>query len=241
MKKKKVLIISLCAAAVVILAVAITWIALDGIGGLPPELSREEAYNPKLDEFYAVIADPENADVLYDGLSAVRLAALEFGDEALDKLGYEFEDVNNDGKDELFIGCFGAEDTTSVNNEIYAAFSYDGQEVIPLFEKQKRNTYALTDSGTFYFYGSDGAKYFILAEYVLGETGEMICKDFYFTYPKNGDGDNFGYYHNTTGQWDPAVSEEIQMTAEELEALRQELAGRTVAIDATKFSEIGKQ
>ena len=242
MKKKKVLIISLCAAAVVILAVAIVWIVIANaeLEGPAPDLTIEEAYKPKLDEFYAVIADPDSAEVLYDGLSAVHWAALEFGDEALDKLGYELQDVNNDGWEELFIGCFGAEDTTSVGNDIYAAFSYNGQEVKPIFEKQKRGTFALTDTGSFYFYGSDGVAHHILAEYELNENGEMICKDFYFSYPVYGDINNLEYFHNTTGQWDPEVSEKIEMTFDELEAMRKELAERTVAIDAEKFSEIGK-
>ena len=242
MKKKKVLIISLCAAAVVTLAVAITWIAIANakLEGPAPVLTVEEAYKPKLDEFYAVIADPDSAEVLYDGLSAVRRAALEFGDEALNKIGYEFQDVNNDGREELFVGCFGAEDTTSASNDIYAAFSYNGQEVKPIFEKQKRNTFALTDTGSFYFYGSDGTAHHILAEYELNETGEMICKDFYFSYPVYGDINNLEYFHNTTGQWDPDSSEKVDMTFDDLEAMRKELAGRTVAIDAENFSEINK-
>ncbi len=242
MKKKKVLIISLCAAAAVILAAVIIWIVIANaeLEGPPPVLTAEEAYRPKLDEFYAVIADPNSAEVLYDGLSAVHRAALEFGDEALDKLGYEFQDVNNDGREELFIGCFNDEDTASASNDIYAAFSYNGQDVKPIFEKQKRNTFALTDTGSFYFYGSDGTAHHILAEYELNETGEMICKDFYFSYPVYGDINNLEYFHNTTGQWDPEASEKVDMTFDDLEAMRKELAGRTVAIDAEKFSEINK-
>ena len=68
-----------------------------------------------------------------------------------------------------------------VNNEIYAAFSHDGEDLIPLFEKQKRNTFALTDTGTFYFYGSDGADFHIIAEYRLTAEEGLVCKDFYFT------------------------------------------------------------
>ena len=149
-------------------------------------------------------------------------------------------DVNNDGKEELFVGSFDGDGASDVDNEIYAAFTYDGYSLTPLFEKQKRNTFALTDAGTVYFYGTDGEKYHILAEYALDENGNLICKDYYFTYPKNGDGNNMGYYHNTTGQWDPDGSEELQMTPEEFEALRKALAEKTVAIDGEKFSDMGK-
>ena len=208
-------------------------------GTVPGDVSPEEAYKLKLDEFLQVIADPEDADALYDGLQSVRDAALEFGDEALDKIGFVLDDVNKDGKEELFVGCFDNEDPSDVNNEIYAAFTYDGDNLTPLFEKQKQNTFALTDAGTVYFYGTDGAQYYILAEYALDENGKLICKDFYFTYPKDGNG--IGYYHNTTGVWDPEGSEEIQMTPEEFEEMRKELAGKTVPLEDVKFSEVGKQ
>ncbi len=230
-KNKKWLAIILSAVALIGIAIAIILVSMGD--------EEEDAYQMKLDEFHEVIADPENAEGLYDGLQSVRDAAFEFGDEALDKLGYVRKDVNNDGKEELFIGYFDNEGDSDVENEIYAAFTYEGDVLRPIFEKQKRNTFALTDTGTVYFYGSDDARYYILAEYALDENGELICEDFYFTYPKHGDINNMGYYHNTTGEWNPEVSEEIQMTPEELEAKRQELAARTVPIDAEKFSEIG--
>ena len=63
--------------------------------------------------------------------------------------------MNMDGQEELLIGNFEGTGSSDVKNEIYAAFTYVGDTLEPLFEKQKRNTYALTDTGTLYFYGSD--------------------------------------------------------------------------------------
>ena len=226
---KKLLIIILSAIVLVGVAVAIVLICFGD--------KAEDPYQMKVDEFKQLILDPENAEGLYDGMKAVRDAALAFGDDALDKLGYVRHDLNNDGKEELFIGCFDDEGA-DVDNEIYAAFTYDGGVLKPIFEKQKRNTFALTDTGTVYFYGTDGDKYHILAEYQLTETGEMVCLDYYFTYPKDSN-NNFGYFHNTTGEFNPETSEEIQMTPEEFEAKRQELAARTESLDAVKFSEVG--
>ena len=228
-QNKKLLIIILSAVLLIGVAVAIILVCVSG--------KEEDPYQLKLDEFKQLIVNPEDAEGLYDGMQSIRDAALEFGDEALDKLGYVSKDLNNDGNEELFIGCFDDEDA-DVENEIYAAFTYDGGVLRPIFEKQKRNTFALTDTGTVYFYGTDGDKYHILAEYQLTETGELVCLDYYFTYPKDAN-NNFGYYHNTTGKFDPINSEEIQMTAEELEAKRQALAARTETMDAVKFSEVG--
>ena len=199
----------------------------------------EDAYESTLNEFYQVIAAPEDAEMLYDGMQSVRDAALAFGDDALDKIGYVRKDLNGDGNDEFFIGCFDDDGSSDVQNEIYAAFTGDEESLTPLFEKQKRNTFAMTDAGTFYFYGSDDAKYFIFAEYQLTDDGNIVCKDFYFTYPKNNDLNNFVYYHNTTGVWDPAESEEIQMTPEEFEQKRKDLAAHTALLEDVKFSEVG--
>ena len=199
----------------------------------------EDPYESKLNEFYQVIAAPEDAEVLYDGMKSVRDAALAFGDDELDKIGYVRMDLNGDGNDELFIGYFDGDGSSDVQNEIYAAFTGDGESLTPLFEKQTRTTFAMTDAGTFYFYGSDDAKYFIFAEYQLTDDGNIVCKDFYFTYPKNNDLNNFVYYHNTTGVWDPAESEEIQMTPEEFEQKRKELAARTVSMEDVKFAKVG--
>ena len=68
-----------------------------------------------------------------------------------------------------------------------------------------------------------------------------MCKDFYFSYPKYGDVNDLEYFHNTTGQWDPKASEKVDMTLEQFEAIRKELAARTIPIDAESFSKIEKK
>jgi len=221
-------------------AIAICLCACSNSKGKMPEFDCEEAYKPALENVRAVIASPESAENLYDGFNSVCEAAAALGEAAEDTIGYVFNDTNGDGKEELFIGCFDLEGSADVNNEIYAAFSHDGDGLTPLFEKQKRSTFSLTDTGTFYFYGSDGSKFHILAEYELTEDEGIVCKDFYFTYPKGGESDEFGYYHNTSGEWDPACSEELDLTPETFDEIRKNLAGRTVLLDDVKFSEVGE-
>ena len=75
----------------------------------------------------------------------------------------------------------------------------------------------------------------------LTEEEGIVCKNFYFSYPKFGDINELEYFHNTTGEWDPEASEKVDMTFEQLEEIRKELAARTVALDAESFSEIGKK
>ena len=231
--KKRVLIFILCAAAVSTLP-ACTKSKED-----TEPFACESAYKGTLENLSEVITLPEGEEYIYDGMYGVYEAAKALGDAAADTIGYVYNDMDKDGKEELLIGNFEGTGSPDVKNEIYAAYSHDGETLEPLFEKQKRNTYALTDTGTFYFHGSDGVKYHIVAEYEMTEEG-IVCKDFYFTYPINGDGNNMGYYHNTTGVWDSEGSEKIDMTFEELEEIRKELAARTVSVDAAKLSEIGK-
>ena len=98
----------------------------------------------------------------------------------------------------------------------------------------------MTDTGTLYFHGSDGVAFHIVAEYEMTEEG-IVCKDFYFSYPKYGDINDLEYFHNTTGEWDPKVSEKVDMTFEQLEQIRKDLAARTVALDTELLSGIGKE
>jgi hypothetical protein len=231
--KKRILIAILCIAVVGILS------ACNKPTDDPGDFECEAAYKDTLGDFSELLADPESAESLNDGMYAVYQAALELGDAAADTIGYVYSDMDEDGKEELLIGNFEGTGSPDVKNEIYAAFTHDGDTIEPLFEKQDRNTYALTDTGTFYFHGSDGEKYHIVAEYELTAEG-MICKNFYFTYPVDGDGNNMAYYHNTTGVWNSEGSEKIDMTFEEFEAIRKDLAARTVPVDAAKLSDVGK-
>ena len=232
--KKRVLAFLLCIAAVSILP------ACNDQKDNEEPFDCKTAYDNTLDDLYKLISSPASEEMIYDGMYGVYEAAQALGDAAADTIGYVYNDMDKDGREELLIGNFEGTGSPDVKNEIYAAFTHDGDTLEPLFEKQKRNTFALTDTGTFYFHGSDGDKYHIVAEYELTEEG-MICKNFYFTYPIDGDDNNMGYYHNTTGIWNSEGSEKIDMTFEEFETIRKDLAARTVPVDAAKLSDVGKQ
>ncbi len=238
MKKKNIAIIVIAVALVIALgAVAIIYFS-NSKAPNPAAADVESDYNNILDNFYDVIASPENADVLYGGLFSIQEVAKELGEAALDTIEYAVKDINNDGTEEILIGCFEKNASDPTKNEICVAYSHDGHNPVLLFEKQALNTFALTDTNTFYFYGSDGVNFHIIAEYEIVENGKLVCKDFYFTYPKGESSSEVGYYHNTSGDWDPTVSEEMDITAEAFEAIRAELAAKTVELSGTKFSTL---
>ena len=229
--KRRVLIIILCIAAVCILS------ACNQTEGPAPQ-KPEAAYKDTLADMQGILSSPESAENIFDGMYGVYEAILALGDDAADTVGYAYIDLDQDGQKELLIGNFTGTGASDVKNEIYGAYTYHMGIREPLFEKQKRNTYALTDTGTLYFHGSDGVAFHIVAEYQMTEEG-IVCIDFYFSYPKYGDINNLEYFHNTTGQWDPKVSEKVDMTYEQFEEIRKNLAVRTVSIDADLLSEIG--
>ena len=229
--KRRALIIILCIAAVCILS------ACNKTEGPAPE-KPEVAYKDTLADMQGILSSPESAENIFDGMYGVYEAILALGDAAADTVGYAYTDLNEDGQKELLIGNFTGTGAPDVKNEIYGAYTYHMGIREPLFEKQKRNTYALTDTGTLYFYGSDEVAFHIVAEYQMTEEG-IVCIDFYFSYPKYGDINNLEYFHNTTGEWDPKVSEKVDMTYEQFEEIRKNLAARTVSIDAELLSEIG--
>ena len=229
--KRRALIIILCIAAVCILS------ACNKTEGPTPQ-KPEAAYKDTLADMQGILSSPESAENIFDGMYGVYEAILALGDDAADTVGYAYIDLDQDGQKELLIGNFTGTGASDVKNEIYGAYTYHMGIREPLFEKQKRNTYALTDTGTLYFHGSDGVAFHIVAEYQMTEEG-IVCIDFYFSYPKYGDINNLEYFHNTTGQWDPKVSEKVDMTYEQFEEIRKNLAVRTVSIDADLLSEIG--
>ena len=229
--KRRALIIILCIAAVCILS------ACNKTEGPAPE-KPEVAYKDTLADMQGILSSQESAENIFDGMYGVYEAILALGDAAADTVGYAYTDLNEDGQKELLIGNFTGTGAPDVKNEIYGAYTYHMGIREPLFEKQKRNTYALTDTGTLYFYGSDEVAFHIVAEYQMTEEG-IVCIDFYFSYPKYGDINNLEYFHNTTGEWDPKVSEKVDMTYEQFEEIRKNLAARTVSIDAELLSEIG--
>ncbi len=205
-----------------------------------PLLDCEKVYGNVIEEFHELIINPDAETEFEYGTRGVYDAAVALGEEAADSIGYVFHDINKDGKEELLIGCFETPEFAHVKNELYAAYTYDGNSTKLLFEGRSRNSYSLTNSDTVYYYGSNGAIYSIFGEYELSESGELSCKDFYFTYEKDKDWEDIGLYHNTSDEWDPKVSEELNISMDEFWEIDEALAARTIKIEnALPFSTLG--
>ena len=105
-----------------------------------------------------------------------------------------------------------------------------------MFSGWARNSYALTDENTLYHHGSGGAAYSIFGEYRISEAGEFQCINAYFTYPKDDEMTEIGFYRNTSGIMDPAEAEEWAVSADEFWAAGDVIAAKTAKLSAVPFS-----
>ena len=205
----------------------------------------EEAANPRdlygevLTNYYDIIARPDGERVFADGEFGVFEAAQALGDAALDTIGYAFTNLNGDGTDELLIGVFDTMDGAFVQNELYAGYTLAGDTPVLLFEGSARSAYSLMDGGSLFYYGSGGAMYSIFGEAVVNAENGLEWVDYYFTYETDETMTEIGFFHNNSGQWEPAMSERLDTDADAFFAVEDAYAQRTVTLEDTKFAEVG--
>lgn len=173
--------------------------------------SHESIYRDTLDRFYAYIASGAQDREPGEGETGVWEALMGMdSDTALEKIGYAFFDMNGDGVSELFIGAITHTDgTLYFGDEIYAFYTLADGAPQYVFEGWARSRYRLTDDYRFFYAGSSGASRSAFAVYSFTPNGTLACDDFFFTHEKGANGEEIGYYHNRTGEWDPAQSTEL--------------------------------
>ena len=173
--------------------------------------SYENWYRIVLDSNFELIMGGADAYEYRDGTSGIGEVIRNSDEIAADAIGYTFLDVNQDGVAELIIGSIDEEkEGKYYGQNIYSAYTYKDIPYL-LIEGWSRNRCFLLEDGTFYTEGSGGAMYRILENYVLDVNAtQLSCKDYYFTKEKDESFEEIGFYHNTTGEWDASVSEELE-------------------------------
>ena len=141
------------------------------------------------------------------------MGLLEAAYQDADSVGYAIEDLNADGVPELILG-------PADGSSIYALYTGSGSEPVLLLEGWARNYWQYLGGGRFYVFGAGGVSYNMVGTFVLPQDGrELVCEDFYFTYELDESFEEFGVFHNTEGLWDTSVSEQLDMTYDDLWAL----------------------
>ena len=158
---------------------------------------------------------------------------------ALSEVGYLIEDVSGDGVPELLLGTVTEQDAyNDYGSFIYSCYTIkDGAPVCAL-EGWYRNSYRMMKNGQFFNEGSGGAMYSIFGVYDISQDGtELICQDYYFTSEKNGNYDDIGMFHNTSGVGDVSASEEMDVTMDDFYGIEEDYRQQTYNLTYTPLIE----
>ena len=164
--------------------------------------------------------------------------------EAPYRCGYLLKDLNDDGVPELLIGEISAagkyeqENGVSYSGSIVqAVYTLADGEALNILEGWGRNRYDWTDVGHFFNRASAGAAHYIFADYKLSKDGRGLdCDGYWFTYDQeDGDEVQLQHYYNTSGEWDPAASEQI--SADEFQSAEAKLEKKIAMLPLTPFSQ----
>ena len=204
-----------------------------------PEIT---VYDGLLDELYELIAEgSEEFDFdAAEGKAGVIEATMGMKrSEAFGSVGYTLQDISGDGMPELIIGAVKEKTAEGYSgSDIYAVYTYAGDETICTLEGRARSSYRYMGDGNFLYHGSEGAMYSIFGTYKISDDGRSLaCNDYYFTYEKDERFAEIGFYHNTSGQWDKSVSQELNITYEEFWKIEDDLIKNIKDIELTPFSE----
>ncbi len=196
----------------------------------------ENMYRDVLNLNYKIVIEGIDNYEYSEGTSGIGEVVMSGSENAMDTIGYTFVDSNNDGVAELIIGAISGEENGKYYGEyIYSVYTYD---VMPqlILEGWSRNRCFLLNDGTYYTEGSSGAMYSVFENYKLGanET-ELTCMDYYFTKEKDETFEEYGFYHNTSGEWDITVSEELD--EEKYWNIAAAYSERTTTLEFTPFAK----
>lgn len=195
----------------------------------------ENWYRTVLDSNFELIMGGADAYEYRDGTSGIGEVIMNSDEIAADTIGYTFFDVNQDGVAELIIGSIDEEkEGKYYGQNIYSAYTCNDIPYL-LIEGWSRNRCFLLEDGTFYTEGSGGAMYRILENSELDANAtQLSCKDYYFTKEKDESFEEIGFYHNTTGEWEASVSEELEEDV--FWGKYDEYAGKTTTLEFVPFS-----
>ncbi|MBO7319057.1 MAG: hypothetical protein J6V06_03440 [Clostridia bacterium] len=195
-----------------------------------------DVYSDILADFTSLF---DNTDADYEGTTGViEIINMRGRNEALDCIGYTIRDLNGDKIPEFIVGFI---DDAGKGSEILALYTYKDNSPVFVLESTTRSAYFLMNDGNLFYQGSAGAMYSIFASYALSEKAELVCNDYWFTYEKDKTSYEIGYYHNTTGDFDKAVSEELNISEDEFFKKQSDLISEKAVIELTPFSTLAEK
>lgn len=198
---------------------------------------------------YAPVLD-QICDVLYNGLSEdmdnplvasgiVEMAMWMERSELLQNIGYTMMDISGDGIPELLVGTVVNTGTQAVEKSVVlSGYTCKDGEPACFLDGYTRSSYQWLGDGRFYYFGSGGAAYSAFGTYhILPDGTDLQCENFYFSDTRDSDISEVVYYHNTTGAWDKAAAEEINISSDAFWALSDDCSSEYRALELTPFAD----
>ena len=194
-----------------------------------PAVEYTAYYQPIIDDMFKAASGEYDAENVPEG----GIGLIEGYGDMLWDAGFAVTDLSGDGIPELLIGSLGS-------GMVYAIFTISDGVPKLVLEGWYRNSYYILQDGSIFNQGSGGAAYHIFGLYNLSEDGTALtCRDYWFTHEKDGNFEDIRCWHNTVGEMNTAVSEELAMTLDEFWAKEAELAEQLKVLDLTTFAEYG--
>lgn len=201
-----------------------------------PEADPLQVYGATLDRYYErIMAGGELWDAGEGETGVMEVVAQGVG---LGDIGYAILDLSGDGTPELLIGGLEQHGTQGYfGSDLYAVYAAPEGAPILTCEGWSRDSLHWLGGNRFLRTGSSGAMYFMFGTYALSDDGAALnCEDFWFTYEKDDSYTEMAFYQNNSGMWDPAMSRELDMTAEDFWRLEEEMEEQVRAVALTPFS-----
>ena len=205
------------------------------------EMQETGIYDAVLDRYALRLRNGIDDSEMGEGESGVWEIIGAMGEKAGDAVGYTLFDISGDGVPELVIGDISEPaangEKTGLGSQIYACYTaVDGTPQL-VFEGWGRNGYWYAGENRIFNLGSGGAMYTIFGMYALSEDGTTLeCTDYYFTYELDENFEEIGFFHNTTGEWDPDASEQLDVDEEAFWMIEEEMDQQIRNMELTPFS-----
>ena len=209
------------------------------------------SYQDILDNAYTVItnrgADIVEADDIFEYTGIWEAGIGRSTDEALASIGYMLYDVDGNGIEELIIADMPENDGGPWDNRILLMYSLADDKPVLVIDGWARNRYYLLNDSTFYNEGSGGAAYTIFATYRMAADGISIeVIDYYFSDYRDDSVEeywlaegNWGWFHNTTGEWEKDKSEFMEFENEDVPwGMMEDYLAQVKQLDLTFFETL---
>lgn len=201
-------------------------------------------YRDILDLYVQAISEQWDADKYSENnlISAiVRPYWLGYTEDALNKEGFAFLDVNGDGIDELLLGWVGNEFWNMDDGYFFALYTIADKEIIMAVEGWERNRYVIGEDGYLYNSGSSGANDSCYLKYKFNMNYEDFLEPIEELYSK--DSANSVWWEHVTnpkaiGKIEHTEKQEdLLIDEEEAYAIGEAWMKSGIEIDYTLFSE----